>query len=111
MVLTNGTKGALLPILKAQGAITLDVVSRIRAALPGIQATLPPDLQIKPSPTSPVFVKGASWGSCASRIAADSPGIHDAALLGSWRSTVVVMTSIPLALLSDHRAQLDSGRR
>jgi len=48
MVLTNGTKGALLPILKAQGASTLDVVSRTRAALPGIQATLPPDLEIKP---------------------------------------------------------------
>jgi len=65
MVLTNGTKGALLPILKAQGASTLDVVSRVRAALPGIQATLPPDLEIKPLADQSVFVKSAVVESCA----------------------------------------------
>src|SRR6266446_6046238 len=100
MVLTNGTKGALLPILKAQGASTLDVVSRTRAALPGIQATLPPDLQIKPLADQSVFVKGAVVGVVReAAIAAGLTGIMMLLFLGSWRSTVIVMTSIPLSLL------------
>src|SRR5258705_3810376 len=40
MVLANGVKGALLPVLKNGSASTLDVVSRVKAALPGIAATL-----------------------------------------------------------------------
>src|SRR2546427_4563094 len=100
MVLTNGTKGALLPVLKSQGASTLDVVSRTRAALPGIQATLPPDLQIKPIADQSVFVKGAVVGVVReAAIAAGLTGIMMLLFLGSWRSTVVVMTSIPLSLL------------
>ncbi len=100
MVLTNGTKGALLPILKAQGASTLDVVSRVRATLPGIQATLPPDLEIKPLADQSVFVKGAIVGVVREAvIAAGLTGIMMLLFLGSWRSTVIVMTSIPLALL------------
>src|SRR5882724_9745191 len=100
MVLTNGTKGALLPILKAQGASTLDVVSRVRAALPGIQATLPPDLQIKPIADQSVFVMGAVVGVVReAAIAAGLTGIMMLLFLGSWRSTVIVMTSIPRSLL------------
>jgi len=100
MVLTNGTKGALLPVLKSQGASTLDVVSRTRAALPGIQATLPPDLQIKPIADQSVFVKGAVVGVVReAAIAAGLTGIMMLLFLGSWRSTVIVMTSIPLSLL------------
>jgi len=100
MVLTNGTKGALLPILKAQGASTLDVVSRTRAALPAIQATLPPDLQIKPLNDQSVFVKAAIVGVVReAAIAAGLTGIMMLLFLGSWRSTVIVMTSIPLSLL------------
>jgi multidrug efflux pump subunit AcrB len=100
MVLMNGTKGALLPILKAQGASTLDVVSRIRATLPTVQATLPPDLQIKPLNDQSVFIKGAIVGVVREAvIAAGLTGIMMLLFLGSWRSTVIVMTSIPLALL------------
>jgi multidrug efflux pump subunit AcrB len=100
MVVTNGTKGALLPVLKAQGASTLDVVSRVRAALPGIQATLPPELKISPLADQSVFVKGAIVGVVREAvIAAGLTGLMMLLFLGSWRSTVIVMTSIPLALL------------
>src|SRR5207237_580240 len=73
---------------------------RTRAALPGIQATLPPDLQIKPVGERSVFVKGAVVGVVReAAIAAGLTGIMMLLFLGSWRSTVVVMTSIPLSLL------------
>src|SRR3989440_8928761 len=71
-----------------------------KKALPGIQATLPPDLQIKPLADQSVFVKGAVVGVVReAAIAAGLTGIMMLLFLGSWRSTVVVMTSIPLSLL------------
>jgi multidrug efflux pump subunit AcrB len=55
VVLANGIKGALLPVLKRGSASTLDVVSKVKAALPGIAATLPKELQIKPLFDQSVF--------------------------------------------------------
>lgn len=43
VVRRDGKRAVLLPILKSEGASTLDVVARVRQALPGIQAQLPPD--------------------------------------------------------------------
>ncbi|HEX2670827.1 MAG TPA: efflux RND transporter permease subunit, partial [Polyangiaceae bacterium] len=48
LVVMNGSKGALLPVLKAQGASTLDVVSRVRQTVPAVQSTLPVGFDVKP---------------------------------------------------------------
>src|SRR5258707_1324389 len=55
MVVTNGTKGGLVPVLKSQGASTLDIVSRVRAALPKILATLPQAFVVTPLFDQSVF--------------------------------------------------------
>jgi multidrug efflux pump subunit AcrB len=100
LVLSNGTRGSLIPILNAQGASTLDVVAGVKAALPQIQATLPPQLQIKPLSDQSVFVKGAIDGVVREAlIAAGLTGIMMLLFLGSWRSTLIVLVSIPLSLL------------
>ncbi len=100
LVLSNGTRGALLPILNSQGASTLSVVSGVRNALPQVQATLPPELEIKPLADQSVFVKGAIDGVLREAlIAAGLTGIMMLLFLGSWRSTLIVMISIPLSLL------------
>jgi multidrug efflux pump subunit AcrB len=100
LVLTNGTRGALLPVLSAQGASTLNVVAGVRAALPQVQATLPPQLEIKPLFDQSIFVKGAITGVVREAIiAAGLTGIMMLLFLGSWRSTVIVLVSIPLSLL------------
>src|SRR2546423_2836223 len=62
VVLNNGTRGALQPVLSAEGASTLSVVSGVRAALPQVQATLPPQLQVTPLFDQSIFVKGAIGG-------------------------------------------------
>jgi multidrug efflux pump subunit AcrB len=62
MVLSNGIKAALLPVLKNGDASTLDVVSRVRKALPQIAATLPQELQIKALFDQSVFVSSALDG-------------------------------------------------
>src|SRR6202051_4264391 len=99
MVLANGIKGALLPVLKSGSASTLDVVSRVKAALPGIAATLPKELEIRPLFDQSVFVSTALADVGQEAIIAAS--LTAAMILlfrGSWRSTVVVATSIPLSI-------------
>jgi multidrug efflux pump subunit AcrB len=100
VVLNNGTRGALQPVLSAEGASTLNVVSAVRAALPQVQATLPPQLEIKPLFDQSIFVKGAIGGVAREAvIAAALTGIMMLLFLGSWHSTLIVLISIPLSLL------------
>jgi len=99
MVVSNGIKAALLPVLKNGNASTLDVVSRVLKSLPGIAATLPQDLQIKPLFDQSVFVSSALDE--VFREGAIAGGLTAAMILlflGSWRSTLVVATSIPLSI-------------
>jgi CzcA family heavy metal efflux pump len=99
MVISNGIKAALLPVLKNGDASTLDVVSRVRAALPGIAATLPRALEIKPLFDQSVFVSAALADVVQEAvIAASLTAAMILLFLGSWRSTVVVATSIPLSI-------------
>src|ERR1700731_1706056 len=99
MVLANGIKASLLPVLKSGSASTLDVVSKVKAALPGIAATLPKDLEIKPLFDQSVFVSTALADVGQEAIIAPSLTAAMVLLfLGSWRSTVVVATSIPLSI-------------
>ena len=99
-MLTDGTKGGLLPVLRAQGASTLEVVSRIRATVPAVQATLPRGFDIKQLFDQSVFVRGAIDGVLReAMIAAGLTGLMMLLFLGSWRCTLIVLVSIPLSLL------------
>jgi hypothetical protein len=100
IVHANGSRGALLPILKSSGASTLDIVSRVREALPGILATLPKELECTLLFDQSVFVRAAVSGVVKEAIlAAGLTGLMILLFLGSWRSTLVVVTSIPLSIL------------
>src|SRR5580693_8487950 len=100
LVVTDGTKGGLLPVLKAQGASTLDVVSRLRTTVPAVQATLPQGFEVKQLFDQSIFVRGAIDGVVReAMIAAGLTGLMMLLFLGSWRSTLIVLVSIPLSLL------------
>ena len=99
MVVSNGIKAALLPVLKNGDASTLDVVSRVLKSLPGIATTLPQDLQIKPLFDQSVFVSSALDEVLREgMIAGGLTAMMILLFLGSWRSTLVVATSIPLSI-------------
>jgi multidrug efflux pump subunit AcrB len=99
MVVSNGIKAALLPVLKNGDASTLDVVSRVLKSLPGIAATLPQDLQIKPLFDQSIFVSSALEEVLREgMIAGGLTAMMILLFLGSWRSTLVVATSIPLSI-------------
>ncbi|HWX09300.1 MAG TPA: efflux RND transporter permease subunit, partial [Gaiellaceae bacterium] len=100
LVVTDGTRGGLLPVLKAQGASTLDVVSRVHTTVPAVQATLPHGFEVKQLFDQSVFVRGAIDGVVREAIiAAGLTGLMMLLFLGSWRSTLIVLVSIPLSLL------------
>jgi multidrug efflux pump subunit AcrB len=100
LVVMNGVKGGLLPVLKAEGASTLDVVSRVHQTVPAVQATLPSGFDVKQLFDQSVFVRGAIDGVVREAlIAAGLTGLMMLLFLGSWRSTLIVLVSIPLALL------------
>jgi multidrug efflux pump subunit AcrB len=100
VVLADGRKAAIQPILKAQGSSTLSVVSRVRAAIPGIMATLPQSLKAALVFDQSVFVRAAVSGVLREAlIAAALTGLMMLLFLGSWRSTLIVLVSIPLSLL------------
>jgi multidrug efflux pump subunit AcrB len=101
IVRVNGQRSVLLTIQKAGSASTLNVIAGIKALLPQIKATLPPQLQISPLADQSIFVRGAISGVVRETlIAACLTAFMILTFLGSWRSTVIIATSIPLAILT-----------
>ncbi len=101
VVRTNGRHGVLMTILKAGGASTLDLVARIRAAVPGVLATLPKDFGLDFLLDQAVFVRAAVGGVVKEAVvAAGLTGLMILVFLGSWRSTLIVVLSIPLSILT-----------
>jgi multidrug efflux pump subunit AcrB len=97
----DGQRGVLLVVLKHGAASTLDVVSKVRAAIPKIAATLPPEMEITPTGDQSIFVRAAVNGVLREAIiAACLTALLILLFLGSWRSTVIVAISIPLSILA-----------
>jgi multidrug efflux pump subunit AcrB len=101
VVRRDGRRAVLMTILKGEGASTLDIVKRVRAALPLIQEQMPADLKLDLLFDQSVFVRAAVEGVLREgAIAAGLTALVILIFLGSWRSTLIVATSIPLSILS-----------
>jgi len=101
IVRVNGQRSVLLTIQKAGDASTLNVISGIKALLPQIRTTVPPQLQISPLADQSIFVRSAISGVVRETlIAACLTAFMILTFLGSWRSTIIIATSIPLAILT-----------
>jgi multidrug efflux pump subunit AcrB len=97
----NGQRGVLVTVIKAGGASTLKVVQGIRDLLPRVEQTLPSQLKVQPLADQSVFVRGAITGVVREAvIAACLTALMILVFLGSWRSTIIIAISIPLAILS-----------
>ena len=101
IVRADGKRSVLLTILKNGNASTLTVVNNVKRLLAGIQAAAPPGLKITPLFDQSVFVSGAiNDVAREGAIAAGLTGLMILLFLGSWRSTLIVLVSIPLAILT-----------
>ncbi len=100
IVHADGKRRALMVILKNGGTSTLDIVRRIKAILPAVAATVPASLKITPLFDQSIFVRASVDGVVKeAAIAAGLTGLMILLFLGSWRSTLIVVISIPLSIL------------
>ncbi|WP_437915308.1 efflux RND transporter permease subunit [Sorangium sp. So ce302] len=100
MVHVEGKRSVLLSILKNGSASTLDVASRIHAMLPATLEKLPKELKVSLLFDQSVFVRAAVSGVVhEALIAAGLTALMIVLFLGSWRSTLIVVISIPLSIL------------
>ena len=101
IVRRDGSRGTLVTILKSGTASTLDVVAGIRALLPRVIPTLPPELKVQPLADQSIFVRAAVSGVIREAlIAACLTALMILLFLGSWRSTLIIAVSIPLSILT-----------
>ena len=101
VVRKDGKRSILLSIIKNGNASTLQVVNAVKDALQTIRKAAPPGLEIDELFDQSVFVKQALVGVLREgAIAATLTALMILLFLGSWRSTLVVMISIPLSILS-----------
>jgi multidrug efflux pump subunit AcrB len=100
IVHVEGRRSVLMSILKQGSASTLDIVRRIRETLPGTLARLPKELKVKLLFDQSIFVRASIEGVVKEAlIAAGLTALMLLVFLGSWRSTVIVIISIPLSIL------------
>ncbi len=100
IVRVNGARAVLMTILKTGSSSTLDIIDGIKSLLPRVQESLPSSLNLKAVGDQSVFVKAAVFGVIREAVlAAVLVGMMILMFLGSWRSTVIILTEIPLAVL------------
>jgi len=96
----DGRRSSLLNVLRSGGASTITVVNGIREKLPKVMAGLPEALHVEPLCDQSLFVKAAIQGVVNEAVTASIlTAILILLLLGSWRSTIIVIISIPLSIL------------
>lgn len=101
IVRINGRRATYLAILKHADASTLAVVEATREALPLIKATAPEGLELKIDFDQSIFVRAAIAAVVREAILASIlVSFMILVFLGSWRSMLIVIISIPLSILT-----------
>jgi multidrug efflux pump subunit AcrB len=97
----NGKRTVYIPVTKRSDASTLAVIQRVREALPRMKAAAPDDVEIKLEFDQSRFVVNAIKGLVTeSALGALLTGVMVLLFLRDWRSSLIVILTIPFALLS-----------
>jgi multidrug efflux pump subunit AcrB len=100
VVRVNGSRSVLMTVLKSGSVSTLDIVAGVKKILPRLKLTLPPSFKVLLLGDQSVFVKAAVSGVIREGvIAAALTSLMILLFLGSWRSSLIISVSIPLAIL------------
>ena len=100
IVRQNGQHGTYMSVLKNGSASSLAVVNRVKALLAALKPALPASLDIQLLVDQSLFVRASISGVIREAvIAACLTALMILLFLGSWRSTLIIATSIPLAVL------------
>ena len=100
-VIVDGQQAVIIVVMKSSEASTLEVVQGIKDVIPRIQDIVPEGVKVKLLIDASGFVKQAIADVVHEMvIAAALVGFIVLLLLGSWRPTIIVLSSIPLSILS-----------
>jgi multidrug efflux pump subunit AcrB len=100
VVHVDGARSVLLTVEKSGSVSTLSIIQGIKAKMAALTPTLPPTLVATAIGDQSVFVRGAISSVVREGvIAAALTSLMILLFLGSWRSTLIIATSIPLAIL------------
>ena len=100
IVVANGQRGVLMSIYKTGNASTLDIVDRLKAMLAYNEASYPPGLRVQQLFDQSLFVRASIQGVLREGlIAACLTVIMILLFLGNWKSTLIILISIPLSIL------------
>lgn len=109
-VRVDGGRAVLMTILKSGSTSTIAIVDQVKGVLPRLQETLPPSLKVQLLADQSLFVKAAVSGVVREGVlAAALTSLMILLFLGSWRSTVIIAASIPLAILAAVAALAAAG--
>jgi multidrug efflux pump subunit AcrB len=98
--LRNGQRTVYIPVTKRPDASTLTVVQEVRASLPRFQSLVPPDIAIHYEFDQSQYVRDALGAVLReSMLGVLLTGLTVLLFLGDWRSSLIVVITIPLALL------------
>jgi multidrug efflux pump subunit AcrB len=101
IVHVDGQRSVILQVLKNGAASTLTIVNGIKSKVEDMRKSLPSNLSIALLNDQSLFVRNAINGVISEAgIAAVLTSLMILLFLGSWRSTVIIATSIPLAILA-----------
>lgn len=97
----NGNNAVMVSIIKLGDASTVDILRQLKERLPELRAAAPPGMTIEPVFDQSVFVQ-AAIDTVVFEAVLVAALVATVVLLfvGSLRSTAIVLTSIPLALLA-----------
>ena len=100
IVHVDGSRSVLMTVLKNGSASTLAIIEGVKQKLKDAKDSFPDTLEIAPIGDQSIFVRAAIGGVAKEGIiAAALTSLMILLFLGSWRSTVIIATSIPLAIL------------
>ena len=99
--LVDGHRSVYIPIVKKNTASTLSVVADLRRAMPTFQSVLPEDVDVRYEfDESPAVVEAIRSVDIEGLIGAMLTGLMILLFLHDWRSVIVVVFNIPMALLA-----------
>jgi multidrug efflux pump subunit AcrB len=100
IVHVDGNRSVLMVILKAGGVSTLSIIDGVKKKVEEIRPTLPSNLKLTPIGDQSLFINAAIGGVVREGlIAAALTSLMILLFLGSFRSTLIIATSIPLSVL------------
>jgi multidrug efflux pump subunit AcrB len=96
----NGKRTVYIPVTKRADASTLAVIQRVKNALPAMKAVVPQDVDIRLEFDQSPYVTNSIRGLITEGlIGAGLTGLMVLLFLRDWRSALIVLTTIPFALL------------